>query len=495
MMGNKIGTLQKPVVMTKAFLEEKIIWELARVEDLNISELQRLVKMDGIERNLVLSLQLEHQSLLNISNLWKFTLLTKLVMANNYIEEIEGLETLSNLQHLDLSFNCIKVIKGLDGLINLEYLNLSYNEITHLENLDNQKNLETLLVRHNKIKSFENMLYIAQFENLFCLGIEENPLMEMDNGRLRVLGVLPQLKFLDFILVTENELQEALLLYPVENKAESKDKLFENYGGKDCSSLWEIHPSDKEAFIDGLANGHGFEALLEGDKNFRLLHSFPPAATIAIPKKLCLIYQKPISSEQKDKEVEQLKDVCDKELRETHKNLMSCSCLYLDIIFDLMRTFKSEMHLIVQNYLEDVQHIYKEIIKTDERHILELQQFYFNIFNTGSNYDLEVNNQAGEVIELDPLFVKLLTKKDFVEMALKMAFTIHSTLLQERIKKLRTTLENYHEEILNSLLEKDILIKQSEKIRNVLLFCNKQKYIMDKLFYNSMKFKNYLGYC
>ncbi|XP_055929893.1 dynein regulatory complex subunit 3-like isoform X3 [Argiope bruennichi] len=419
MMGNKIGTLQKPVVMTKAFLEEKIIWELARVEDLNISELQRLVKMDGIERNLVLSLQLEHQSLLNISNLWKFTLLTKLVMANNYIEEIEGLETLSNLQHLDLSFNCIKVIKGLDGLINLEYLNLSYNEITHLENLDNQKNLETLLVRHNKIKSFENMLYIAQFENLFCLGIEENPLMEMDNGRLRVLGVLPQLKFLDFILVTENE----------------------------------------------------------------------------IPKKLCLIYQKPISSEQKDKEVEQLKDVCDKELRETHKNLMSCSCLYLDIIFDLMRTFKSEMHLIVQNYLEDVQHIYKEIIKTDERHILELQQFYFNIFNTGSNYDLEVNNQAGEVIELDPLFVKLLTKKDFVEMALKMAFTIHSTLLQERIKKLRTTLENYHEEILNSLLEKDILIKQSEKIRNVLLFCNKQKYIMDKLFYNSMKFKNYLGYC
>ncbi|GBN02591.1 Dynein regulatory complex subunit 3 [Araneus ventricosus] len=288
-MGNNVGTLQKPVIMTKAFLEEKIVSELALVEGLDISELQRLVTIDGIERNLVLSLQLEQQSLLNIGNLWKFTLLTKLEIANNYIEEIEGLETLSSLQYLDLSFNYIKVIKGLDGLINLGYLNLSYNEIIQLENLDNQKNLETLLVRYNKIKSFENIYYLAQFENLLCLGIEENPLMLIDNARFRVLAVLPQLKFLDFILVTENQLKEALSLYPVEKKSASRNKLFMSYGGQNFSSLWEIHPPDKEAFVDGLAKGRGFEVLLESDRNFRLLHSFRPAASIAEKYPLILL--------------------------------------------------------------------------------------------------------------------------------------------------------------------------------------------------------------
>ncbi|CAL1263387.1 unnamed protein product [Larinioides sclopetarius] len=280
-MGNRVGTRQKPVIMTKAFLEEKIVNELALVEGLNISELQRLVKIDGVERNLVLSLQLEQKSLLNIGNLWKFTLLTKLEIANNYIEEIEGLETLSSLQYLDLSFNYIKVIKGLDGLINLGYLNLSYNEILHLENLDNLKNLETFLVRYNKIKSFESIYYLVQFENLLCLGIEENPLMLIENARFHVLAVLPQLKFLDFVLVTENQLKEALLLYPVEKRSASKNKLFLNYDGQHFSSLWETHPPDKEAFVDGLAKGRGFELLLESDKNFRFLHSFPPAATIA----------------------------------------------------------------------------------------------------------------------------------------------------------------------------------------------------------------------
>ncbi|CAL1263389.1 unnamed protein product, partial [Larinioides sclopetarius] len=366
--------------------------------------------------------------------------------------------------------------------------------------------------------------------------------MLIENARFHVLAVLPQLKFLDFVLVTENQLKEALLLYPVEKRSASKNKLFLNYDGQHFSSLWETHPPDKEAFVDGLAKGRGFELLLESDKNFRFLHSFPPAATIAekyrkelselfdewhnkgrnyykqmqeekanfikmvkeaenfaanvsgeeeysyitfteeIPKKLCFIYQKPISSEQKDQEVEKLKEEYDNELRKTHKNLMSSSCLCLDLVFGLMRTFENEMHLIAQKYLVDIQHIYKEFIKKDEMHILELKQFYSKIFDTGSNFDLEVKNQAGEVIELDPIFLKLMTKKDLVEMVLTMAFTIHSTLLQEKIKRLGASLRNYREDILKSIVENDVLIKQNEKIRNAVLFCNKQKYIMDKLF-------------
>ncbi|GBN02592.1 hypothetical protein AVEN_245850-1 [Araneus ventricosus] len=246
---------------------------------------------------------------------------------------------------------------------------------------------------------------------------------------------------------------------------------------------------EKTNFIKMVKEAENFAANVSAEEEYSYI-----TFTEEIPKKLCLIYQKPISSEQRDQEVERLKEEYDKELRKTQKNLMSSSCLCLDLVFDLMRTFKNEMHLITQKYLEDVQHIYKELIKKDEMYILELKQFYSKIFDTGSNYDLEVKNEAGEVIELDPIFLKLMTKKDFVEMVLMMAFTIHSTLLQEKIKKLGTSLRNYREDILNSIVENDVLIKQNEKIRNAVLFCNKQKYIMDKLFSNSIKFKNYLGY-
>ncbi|PRD25180.1 UNVERIFIED_CONTAM: Drc3 [Trichonephila clavipes] len=99
-MGNKLSTSQIPIIMTKTYVEEKFVHDLAVVEGLNIPELKRLVKMDGIESSLVLSLQFEHQRLLNIGNIWKFSLLTKLEIANNFIDEIEGLDSLSRLRHL-----------------------------------------------------------------------------------------------------------------------------------------------------------------------------------------------------------------------------------------------------------------------------------------------------------------------------------------------------------------------------------------------------------
>ncbi|GFT55718.1 hypothetical protein NPIL_184741 [Nephila pilipes] len=169
-MGSKISTSRQPVIMTKTYVEEKFVHDLALVEDLNISELKRLVKMDGIESSLVLTLKFEQQRLLNIANIWKFSLLTKLEIANNFIEEIEGLDTLSRLHHLD---------KKTDDSVTSGNKNAKY-------------------------QSTESFSY-----------------------------------------------------------------------------LWDTNLPDKEAFVDGLASGRGFEILLENDKNFSFLHSYPPASRIA----------------------------------------------------------------------------------------------------------------------------------------------------------------------------------------------------------------------
>ncbi|PRD20222.1 UNVERIFIED_CONTAM: hypothetical protein NCL1_55202 [Trichonephila clavipes] len=52
-----------------------------------------------------------------------------------------------------------------------------------------------------------------------------------------------------------------------------------------------------------------------------------------IPKKLCFIYQKHIASEQKDQEVDKLKEKCYEKLHVTHRNLMNSLCMCFDLIF------------------------------------------------------------------------------------------------------------------------------------------------------------------
>ena len=60
------------------------------------------------------------------------------------IENIQGLDKLSNLHILDLSNNLISQIKGLDKLKKLEILCLNNNQITEIKGLDNLENLRVL---------------------------------------------------------------------------------------------------------------------------------------------------------------------------------------------------------------------------------------------------------------------------------------------------------------------------------------------------------------
>lgn len=54
--------MSKPIIMSDTVIKEKIIHDLARVEDLNVLELEKLVNLDGLEKYLVLSLGFEQHS-------------------------------------------------------------------------------------------------------------------------------------------------------------------------------------------------------------------------------------------------------------------------------------------------------------------------------------------------------------------------------------------------------------------------------------------------
>ena len=65
------------------------------------------------------------------------------------ISEIEGLDTLTDLQYLLLSENQIKEIDGLDTLTSLCGLALNNNQITEIKGLEKLTNLQTLSLSDN----------------------------------------------------------------------------------------------------------------------------------------------------------------------------------------------------------------------------------------------------------------------------------------------------------------------------------------------------------
>jgi len=67
------------------------------------------------------------------------------------IEEIKGLDTLTNLQSLSLSGNQIKEIEGLGKLTNLRTLYLDRNQIEELKGLEHLENLQKLHLFGNPI--------------------------------------------------------------------------------------------------------------------------------------------------------------------------------------------------------------------------------------------------------------------------------------------------------------------------------------------------------
>jgi len=75
----------------------------------------------------------------------------------DYIREIKGLDTLTNLKELYLVGNSIAEIKGLERLKKIRILDLSKNKIKEIKGLENLKNLQTLILTNNNIIPIEGL--------------------------------------------------------------------------------------------------------------------------------------------------------------------------------------------------------------------------------------------------------------------------------------------------------------------------------------------------
>ena len=154
--------------------------------------------------------------------MWQFANLKKLQLDNNIIEEISGLDTLTQLEWLDLSFNNIEEISGLERLVNLKDLSLANNRITTIENLDALVgSLQILSVANNLITDLKNVSlklhhyfvlcfffqveYLRKFGKLQTLALKGNPLSDLQDYIFHVVAYIPCLAYIDFRIVLADE--------------------------------------------------------------------------------------------------------------------------------------------------------------------------------------------------------------------------------------------------------------------------------------------------
>mmetsp|Transcript_5108 Transcript_5108/g.15105 ORF Transcript_5108/g.15105 Transcript_5108/m.15105 type:complete len:547 (-) Transcript_5108:357-1997(-) len=167
-------------------------------------------KKDNIEFGEVQCLMFSFKNILKINNLEGFEKLVKLYLDNNVIVQIENLDHLVNLEWLDLSFNNIEHISGLNKLTKLENLSLFNNHIEAIEGLDAQvDSLEVLSVGNNRIADLEQTKVLRKFHKLQAVTFAGNPMAGKDDYRAYVLAHLRHLRFLDYRLVDEAEVQQA----------------------------------------------------------------------------------------------------------------------------------------------------------------------------------------------------------------------------------------------------------------------------------------------
>ena len=126
-------------------------------------------------------------------------------LTREYIVLRAKTDRLQNLKNLNLWGSEIDDVSIFREMPSLEIISLSVNKIRTLKDFANMQNLRELALRKNLISDIREVKYLASCPNLRTLWLKENPISDMNNYRLNVISMLPQITKLDDIAITEEE--------------------------------------------------------------------------------------------------------------------------------------------------------------------------------------------------------------------------------------------------------------------------------------------------
>jgi Leucine-rich repeat (LRR) protein len=134
--------------------------------------------------NQITSLNLNSIGIQKNSYIFKYLNLFKninnLLVSENYINKIEGIDNLVNLRELNLSKNYINKIEGIDNLVNLRQLNLSHNQINKIE-VSNLVDLQILNLSNNQLNKIEGLDNLVNLQILNLSHNQINKIEGLDN--------------------------------------------------------------------------------------------------------------------------------------------------------------------------------------------------------------------------------------------------------------------------------------------------------------------------
>lgn len=135
-------------------------------------------------------LDLNGNTIRNISVLSGMPNLQELYMAHNALTDLSALSNVTSLQKLDVSYNSLSSIAPICGITNLTWLDVSNNKLTNLGAVDNLKNLVHFAAAYNAL---ENVSQLTDCTQLQILNISNNNIIDISG-----LGVLKNLQELNF---------------------------------------------------------------------------------------------------------------------------------------------------------------------------------------------------------------------------------------------------------------------------------------------------------
>ena len=116
-------------------------------------------------------------------------------------------DKLDSIKTLNLWGNNIEDISLLSEMPSLEIISLSSNNIKDIKVLKNLKNLKELYLQDNNISDLNQIEVLKNCKKLEILNLSENPITKQQNYRQSVLNLLPNLKKLDDIEISNNNFQ------------------------------------------------------------------------------------------------------------------------------------------------------------------------------------------------------------------------------------------------------------------------------------------------
>ena len=114
------------------------------------------------------------------------------------------MEKLTRLDQLLLNENKILEIEGIESLTDLNTLDLSDNLITQIKNLSNLSLLEELWLTNNKIERFSELDNLRPLRSLQTIYLERCPIYFYPDYKLQILSVCPWVRQIDALQVTSS---------------------------------------------------------------------------------------------------------------------------------------------------------------------------------------------------------------------------------------------------------------------------------------------------